>query len=50
MKSLQVVSFILAFLGFLSPNLCFSLGQTPNEFEPANAVTTFGLTLKEYIQ
>jgi len=26
------------------------LGQIPNEFEPANAVITFGLMLREYIQ
>jgi len=46
MSCMLRLSFSL-FLALLSLILCFSLGQTLSDFEPANAVITFGLMLKE---
>jgi len=48
--SWMLCSLFSLFLASVSLILCFSLGQAPNEFELANAVITFGLTLRKYIE
>jgi len=46
---MQIVFFIHVFLRYIHQFLISFLGQMPSELEPANAVITFGLMLREYI-
>jgi len=46
---MEAVSFFHVSLLYIRVFVIVFLGQIPNESEPANAVVTFDLTLREYV-